>query len=79
MDSDQMGLELLKLAAEARKLEIESFWRRSLFFWEFIVAAFAGYASLSKGGSALGSGGEALILRERSSCILDFSVLFAGS
>lgn len=36
--------EFLKLAVEGRKLEIENFWRRSLFFWGFIVASFAGYA-----------------------------------
>ena len=30
-----------------RNFEIELFWRRSLFFWGFIAAAFIGYATLS--------------------------------
>jgi len=33
MEPDQTDLELLKLAADARKLEIDNFWKRSLFFW----------------------------------------------
>lgn len=46
------GFELKKLALEialnTRKFEIELFWRRSLFFWTFIAAAFAGYGVLSQ-------------------------------
>jgi len=38
--------EILKLAAEVRKFEIERFWARSLFFWGFIAAAFVAYAQL---------------------------------
>lgn len=34
----------LHIALEARRLEIELFWRRSLFFWGFIAAAFIGVA-----------------------------------
>ena len=37
-------------AIEARRLEIELFWRRATFFWAFIAAAFAGLAILIDGG-----------------------------
>jgi hypothetical protein len=36
--------DFLKIAVDVRKFEIENFWRRSLFFWGFIVASYAGYA-----------------------------------
>ncbi len=36
--------EILKLASEIPKFEIERFWHRSLFFWGFIAAAFVAYA-----------------------------------
>lgn len=39
-------VEILKLAAEVRKFEIERFWSRSIFFWGFIAAAFVAYAQL---------------------------------
>jgi hypothetical protein len=32
-------------AADTRKFEIDLFWRRSLFFWGFIAAAFVAYAA----------------------------------
>lgn len=35
-----------KTAVEVRKLEIELFWKRSLFFWGFIAAAFTGLLAL---------------------------------
>lgn len=35
----------LDLAVDARRLEIELFWRRSLFFWGFIAAAFIALAA----------------------------------
>jgi hypothetical protein len=39
----------LELAVQARAQELELFWKRSLFFWGFIAAAFVGYAaSLAK-------------------------------
>lgn len=38
---------------DTRKLEIELFWKRSLFFWGFIGAAFIAYASFAKEGSNL--------------------------
>ena len=33
-------------AVETRTLEIELFWKRSIFFWGFIASAFVGYAAL---------------------------------
>lgn len=41
-------VEILKLAAEVRKFEIERFWSRSIFFWGFIAAAFVAYAQLNE-------------------------------
>ncbi|MEX2450285.1 MAG: hypothetical protein WD407_05465 [Rhodospirillales bacterium] len=38
--------ERLKLSIETRQLEIELFWKRSLFFWGFIASAFVAYAAL---------------------------------
>jgi hypothetical protein len=35
--------EFYKIALEIRRFEIENFWRRSLFFWGFIVATYAAY------------------------------------
>lgn len=40
------ALKRLDLAVQTRNFEIELFWKRSLFFWGFIAAAFAGYAAL---------------------------------
>ena len=37
---------LLNIATDTRKFEIDLFWKRSLFFWGFIAAAFAGYATV---------------------------------
>ena len=37
---------LLKYAAEFYKSEIDNFWKRSLFFWGFIAAAFVAYGSV---------------------------------
>ena len=34
------------VAVQIRNFEIELFWKRSIFFWGFISAAFAGYAAL---------------------------------
>jgi hypothetical protein len=48
MDSDQIDLELLKLAADARELEIKNFWQRSLFFWGFIAATAFAYGDVAK-------------------------------
>ena len=35
-------------ASDVRKFEIDLFWKRSLFFWTFIGAAFVAYAALMK-------------------------------
>ena len=48
MDPDQMDVELLKLASDARKLEIETFWKRSLFFWGFIAATAYAYGAVAR-------------------------------
>ena len=48
MGPEQMNLELLKLAADARKLEIDNLWKRSLFFWGFITAAAYAYWEVYK-------------------------------
>jgi hypothetical protein len=41
------------VAVDTRKLEIQLFWNRSLFFWGFIASAFVGYAALRQHGSDL--------------------------
>jgi len=46
MDVVEQQKKRLDLAVQTRNFEIELFWKRSLFFWGFIAAAFAGYASL---------------------------------
>jgi hypothetical protein len=37
-----------RLAVDLRKFEIELFWKRSVFFWGFIAAAFVAYGVLRK-------------------------------
>lgn len=44
--SHKQSEETLKYATDVRKFEIDLFWRRSLFFWGFIAAAFVAYAGL---------------------------------
>jgi hypothetical protein len=44
----------LEIAMSNRNFEIDLFWRRSLFFWGFIAAAFVGYAALVKENPRLG-------------------------
>ena len=46
MDLLEQQKKRLDLAVQTRNFEIELFWKRSLYFWGFIAAAFAGYASL---------------------------------
>ena len=48
MDTQQTDLELLKLAMDARELEIKNFWQRSLFFWGFIAATAFAYGAVVK-------------------------------
>lgn len=40
---DNIDLELYKIAVNTRNLEIDLFWKRSLFFWGFITATYIGY------------------------------------
>jgi hypothetical protein len=46
MPTDQFEAykEAFKAAVDARRLEIENFWRRSLFFWGFIAATYAAFS-----------------------------------
>lgn len=52
-DRDLRQEKRFEVVIEARKLEIELFGRRSLFFWGFMASAFVGYATLYKIGSGL--------------------------
>jgi len=45
--------EAFDKSVNTRALEIELFWKRSLFFWGFIASAFVGYAALKQIGSDL--------------------------
>lgn len=40
--------ERFRIILDNRKLEIELFWKRSLFFWGFIASTFVGFATLYK-------------------------------
>jgi len=42
----ERDLKRFEVAVQIRNFEIDLFWKRSLFFWGFIAAAFAGYATL---------------------------------
>lgn len=42
----ERNLKRFEVAVQIRNFEIELFWKRSLFFWGFIAAAFTGYAAL---------------------------------
>ncbi len=46
-DSDE-ARKAFDVAHENRKLEIQLFWQRSLFFWGFVAAALIGYTSAMK-------------------------------
>jgi hypothetical protein len=43
-----MLMKAYETAVETRKLEIQLFWSRSLFFWGFIALAFIAYATLRR-------------------------------
>lgn len=47
----EMLMKAYETAVDTRKFEIELFWKRSLFFWGFIAAAFVAYATLRRFGS----------------------------
>lgn len=44
----KMLMKAYETAVETRKLEIQLFWSRSLFFWGFIASAFVAYAALRR-------------------------------
>ncbi len=46
MTSKYDPAEALRVAIQARNLEIALLWQRSLFFWGFIASAFAGYLAI---------------------------------
>lgn len=46
--------KLLEMAVQIRNFEIDLFWKRSLFFWGFISAAFVAYAALRTHSPELG-------------------------
>ena len=45
--------EAFEKSVQARALEIELFWKRSIFFWGFIASSFVGYAALRSRGTDL--------------------------
>lgn len=45
---DEVLTLLFDTATDTRKFEVDLFWKRSLFFWGFIAAAFAGYATVKE-------------------------------
>ena len=53
MAPEEKAEKQLNLSVQTRNVEIELFWKRSLFFWGFIAAAFAGYAALRQANSDL--------------------------
>jgi len=73
--SGEQREEMLRLAADVRKFEIERLWQRSLVFWGFIGAAFVAYAELleKEGRGALAVGCFGLI------CSLAWSFQNRGS
>jgi hypothetical protein len=46
MKDDERVKKIFDTASDIRKFEIELFWKRSLFFWGFIAAAFVAVATL---------------------------------
>jgi len=48
MPSSDQNTLAMTYAAEGRKLEVNLFWQRSLFYWGFIGAAFVAYGVLFK-------------------------------
>jgi hypothetical protein len=50
---DPKKVKAFDVAVDTRKLEIQLFWSRSIFFWGFIASAFVGYATLRQHDSDL--------------------------
>lgn len=46
MSDDDQNERRFAVSVQTRNFEIDLFWKRSLFFWGFISAAFVGYAAL---------------------------------
>jgi hypothetical protein len=53
MTPEEKAEKQLDVSIQTRNVEIELFWKRSLFFWGFIAAAFVGYAALRQANSDL--------------------------
>jgi hypothetical protein len=45
--------QALKQALDIRKFEIDLYWKRAIYFWTLIAAAFAGYFALHKDGDMI--------------------------
>jgi hypothetical protein len=48
MTDDDLHKKRFDVSVQIRNFEIDLFWKRSLFFWGFISAAFVGYAALGQ-------------------------------
>jgi hypothetical protein len=46
MSDDEVNEKCFDVSVQIRNMEIDLFWKRSLFFWGFISSAFIGYAAL---------------------------------
>ena len=53
MTEEERNIKRFDVSIQIRNLEIDLFWKRSLFFWGFIAAAFGGYAALRNSQSDL--------------------------
>jgi hypothetical protein len=48
MSDDELNEKRFDVSVQIRNLEIDLFWKRSLFFWGFISAAFVGYSAIKQ-------------------------------
>jgi hypothetical protein len=53
MSDDSPETKAYPVALQTRSFEIELFWKRALFFWAFVAAAFAAFASTSRNDPAV--------------------------
>jgi hypothetical protein len=51
-EAEKREHEAFKYAVAVRELEIKLFWQRSLFFWGFVAASFAGFLNAGENGVA---------------------------